>query len=163
MKGNGSHITSWSLDFGNLAGTCGYSCQLGGLSAFSTIGDGYLLTGRASDSSDTQAGDDSFMTYSGGLSNTIVSSAGMQNDSSVLSTELLFNFNSIPGSFNTSGPNVYAAFISNGNQNDYQWVSGSAALATPEPPSLVLTLTGGLLLIAGFAWYEQRRKLVASS
>jgi len=160
---NGTHITSWSLDFGNLAGTCGYFCQLGGLSAFSTIGDGYLLTGHASDTTDTQAGDDSFMSFNGGLTNTILSVAGMQNDNSTLSTQLLFDFNSIPGSFNTNGPNVYAAFSSNGNQNDYQWASGSAALATPEPPSLVLTLTGGLLLVAGVAWYEQRRKLVASN
>lgn len=153
---NGSTITSWNLDFSQLAGTCGYYCQFA-MAPFSTIGNGYILAGHSSDTNDTASGDDSYASYQSGQTNTILSIAGMQNDSAVYSTQTGFNFN--PNwTFNLSGPNVYAEVtLSNGNQDDFEWTGGGATLLSPEPPSAVLMLTGGLLLMAGFTWYERRR------
>ncbi|HEY8054618.1 MAG TPA: hypothetical protein VIE13_01765 [Terriglobales bacterium] len=155
---NGNFVTSWDLDFSQLAGTCGWYCQLGGLQPFTTLGNGYEVIGNASDSNGSAAGDNSYLSYSGGVTNTILTVSGYNNNNTAYSTQLGFDFNSVPGSFNTlGGNNQWAAFISSGLQNDYMWAGGSATLATPEPASVVLGLTGGLMLLAGFFWQERRR------
>lgn len=162
---NGSNVTSWDLDFSALAGTCGYYCQLGGLSAFTSLGNGYVMVGNSGDSNGGGAGDNSYMSYDGGLNNTILEVNGYTNNSNTgYSTQLFFNFNAIPGTFNTQGGNnVYAEFTSNSLQNDYSWVGGSATLATPEPASVVFALTGGLMLLAGFFWQERRKQKLDSA
>ena len=157
---SGSHITSWDLDFSALAGTCGYSCQLGGLYAVTTLGNGYVTVGTSADVNGTDANHNSYMSYDGGLTNTILANDGSANNTTGYDTQLAFDFNAIPGTFNTmGGNNAYAEFVEpSGNQNDYLWVGGSATLATPEPASVVFTLTGGLMLLAGFFWRERRKQ-----
>jgi hypothetical protein len=154
---DGANITSWNLDFSALAGTCGFYCQLGGLQAFTTLGNGYQLIGTAADSNGSGAGDNSYMSYQGGLNNTIISYFGSNNNTNY-GTQLYFDFNAIPGSFNASNSGSWLEFDSQFNQNDYEWVSGSAVEATPEPASVVFGLTGGLMLLAGFFWQERRKQ-----
>ena len=41
--------------------------------------------------------------------------------------------------------------------------SGSVTVVTPEPPGWILGLTGGLLLLAGYFWFERRRAFASLS
>lgn len=160
---SGTNITSWDLDFSALAGTCGYACQLGGLQAFTNLGNGYVMVGSSSDSNGSDSNHNSYQSYDGGLNNTVLAVNNYNNNNTGYSAQLLFDFNAIPGTFNTqNGNNAFAVFLDSSSnfypQNDYSWVSGSAVEATPEPASVVLGLTGGLMLLAGFFWSERRRQ-----
>lgn len=154
---NGSAITSWDLDFGAVSGTCGYLCQLGPAPAFTSEGDGFVIIGSSSDSFGNVGSDNSYISYDGGLNNTILAVNSNFNNDTGYNAQLYFNFNAIPGSLDLDDSSLV---ISNYGVDQDAWIftSGSATL-TPEPPSLLLALSGALMLLAGLGWHERKRTL----
>lgn len=97
------------------------------------------------------AGYYNFVTYAGsGTAGTGVTGSGLN---------LTFSLG-VPGSLKFGG---YSTFNQNppsggavSNFTDY-FQAGGAALATPEPATWALSLTGGVFLLAGYLWMERRR------
>jgi hypothetical protein len=129
----------------------GYSFNMSGLTNEITtngVAGGVALNAITLDPSDTHfspSGDPWDLTFAN------------SNDS----VQLTIAFTGFPGTLDTHYSQFYIT-DQDGGIAGLNFATGSAVAAVPEPPTGLLTLTGGLLLLAGLTWYE-RRNLAAAS
>lgn len=95
-----------------------------------------------------------------GYYNFLANSGSGTAGTGITGSELNLTFVSIPGSLKFQGYSVLDQNPASGgavaNFTDY-FTAGGAALATPEPATWALSLTGGLGLLGAFFWLERRR------